>query len=402
LTIANLESALKVSIELICDTNSGKDWPLSVIDKFASSYSDASPCTGKTKINKFQSLRKTFSLKKFILLAIIISIILIFTLPPLIDDSLSTYTEFKLLITPLTSAESQCLSKSHQSDIIVTLTTLPKRLDKIDRTIKTLLLGTFCPAKIYVWIPTFNRRLNQSYSLPEWLIQFNKTSTIVKIFPIEIDYGPGTKLIAPLINRQELNLNENQRLLIIDDDVLYSKQLIQTHDCYTSTLPMIATGINGCILKSLSSGYEPFCYRGEKISSPKLVQVLFGTASFLIRPKYFNLTQIDNFLLSSPADAHYEDDWYFSTLMSHLNIEKYILPIDRRQLVQIDTLWTKRGALIDTDNNENLHWNGMIDYYRETGAEKKDEKLFFKNFEEEKNQQSKFSSETIQACLALR
>lgn len=372
------------------DNESQRKGPLSFID------TQRCAAKAKTVSSIYQAISRSFTPFRFIVCLIAVSLLLFFALPPLIDESLSPWIELKLSVTTLSRAESICINQP-RSDIIVTMTTLPKRIEHIDRTIKTILLGNVCPQSILIWVPTYNHRLNATYEFPDWLLETNRTSSIIRVFPVAEDLGPATKLVAALQQRDRFGWSLDQRLLVIDDDVLYSQRLVQTHDCYTSALPNTATGIVGCNLIDRTGGYDPLCNRGERITSPAPATVLFGTASFLTRPKYFNLTVMDTFLTSAPGDAKFEDDWYFSTLMAQQGVHRLVVPIDRRQLVQMDTLWTKRGALIDTDNGDNSHWRAMIDYYRASGGLQVDI-----DTETNNPQTQPMSMSTLNACLSQR
>jgi len=294
----------------------------------------------------------------------LLSIYGLFVVPTFIDDAVSPWEEVRLSFISLQRAESQCV-RQPRADIVVTLTTLPKRIDVIHRTLKTILLGTACPRQILVWVPTYNRRLNQSYVFPDWLVQYNASSELVRVFRVWQDLGPATKLLAALQKRSELGLASDQRLMVIDDDVLYSRTLVETLDCYSNAMPDVAVGTTGCRTDS-EAGYAPGCAFGEHIRSIEPVQVLFGTASFVIRPRFFNLRLIDTFSQWAPKEARFEDDWFFATAMAKQGVPRAVIPIDRRQLVQIDTLWSNRGDLMNTDNGDNRNWHAMIAYYRAT------------------------------------
>jgi hypothetical protein len=103
------------------------------------------------------------------------------------------------------------------ADIIVTLTTLPSRIERIDMTLKSLLRQTLSPAAIRINIPHTSRREGRAYEVPSWLRRLRS----VHIVRCE-DFGPSTKLIPTL-----LDAGPEQRLLVVDDDRIYHPHFIE-------------------------------------------------------------------------------------------------------------------------------------------------------------------------------
>ena len=147
----------------------------------------------------------------------------------------------------------------------------------------------------------------------------------------------------------------------VDDDVLYSARTVEQFDCWSKYLPLSALGLWGCTL--LKADVSGSCSRGTTLSFPISTDLLFGTASFLVRPSQFNASALAAFMDCAPSSAHFEDDLYFASLLKQSGVDRFIIPIDRRQLVQVDTLLVERGSLMNTDNADNNHFAIMTAFY---------------------------------------
>jgi glycosyltransferase involved in cell wall biosynthesis len=108
------------------------------------------------------------------------------------------------------------------SRVIVTLTTIPSRLsNEIEEGIKlcinSLVNQDYDNYEIHFNIPYKNNFLNQEYVIPEWL-----TEKRVQIYRTE-DLGPVTKLVPTL----ERSNNPEDIIIVVDDDLVYHKDMIK-------------------------------------------------------------------------------------------------------------------------------------------------------------------------------
>jgi len=299
-------------------------------------------------------------IRKFVVCMIATFGITLFIFIPLYDPSLSPWMEVKLSLISLWRAEQICLSKS-PIDIIISLTSLPRRVPHIHRTLKTLLLQTRCPKEIHIWIPSLNDRLQEEYILPDWLLEINRTSRIIHVHKIQQDYGPATKLIPLILTHP---MAEDQIIITLDDDVLYSEKILQQYECWSYLLPNSALGFSGVKMQTSSAGDFLSRRQGHLIQNPVEVDLLFGTASFLTKPKFFNLTYFSSFWSTAPPSARFEDDWWFSGELERKGTRRWVIPIDHRQIVQLDTLLVMRGDLMNSANADNMHFHNMIQWYK--------------------------------------
>ena len=96
--------------------------------------------------------------------------------------------------------------------IIICFSTIPSRIKDLEPVIQSLLNQTLRPDKIYINVPIKYKRFSEKFIEPEYLRKYEK----VKVFYLDEDYGPGTKFIGALLNKE---ISENDYVFITDDDV---------------------------------------------------------------------------------------------------------------------------------------------------------------------------------------
>jgi hypothetical protein len=119
--------------------------------------------------------------------------------------------------------------------IYVALSTIPSRAneDILLKNINHFILSqTETIEKIFITLP--NQYLRFKEKISENMITKLKSNPKIEIIHIENDYGPSSKYLGPLIYKYDII--KNNLLVIIDDDRIYSKNLIKnfviTHNSY--------------------------------------------------------------------------------------------------------------------------------------------------------------------------
>lgn len=199
-----------------------------------------------------------------------------------------------------------------QKNVIVTLTTTPKRINKIWPTLNSIALQSQQPEKIMLWIPKrFKRFANQSISqLPNFIKKYPN----VFIQYIEYDYGPASKLLPCL----EFFAGQNKKLIIIDDDRIYPPHFIRDLLRYEQLDPHAAIGIAGTVMHG-SLRYE---YKATKKMT--LVDVLLGYNGVLVKPTFFS-EDIFHYPPNLP-EAFFEDDVWISGHLQKKDIRRILIP----------------------------------------------------------------------------
>lgn len=130
-----------------------------------------------------------------------------------------------------------------QSDVVVTLTSIPSRLGMLDVVIKSLLSQTLAPAKIVLWLH------------PTWLVPKRLRKLVSERF--EIRTCEGTSSYRKLI--PSLSAFPNTTLVTCDDDLLYPPQwlekLVKAHQQTPDNIVCQAARV---ISKDEQGHYKPY------------------------------------------------------------------------------------------------------------------------------------------------
>jgi hypothetical protein len=135
------------------------------------------------------------------------------------------------------------MSSTVDSNLYVSLTTIPSRLSSIWKTIDSLLAQTVKPTQIVVNIPRqytlrfLRETVNED--LIQLLVDKYSTNPTVVIHRTDRDNGPGTKLIGFLIWKQSQDSqspvhDDNSFVVLTDDDVIYKPDFLSG---FLPTLP---------------------------------------------------------------------------------------------------------------------------------------------------------------------
>ena len=102
--------------------------------------------------------------------------------------------------------------------IYVSLSTIPSRINTINKSIDSLMNQSLKPDKIFLNIPTYFKRFKETIIDKD----IPKLPDIVEITRCD-DCGPGTKLLGS-INK----LKENSLIVLADDDQIYEDYMLET------------------------------------------------------------------------------------------------------------------------------------------------------------------------------
>src|SRR6478752_2815369 len=102
--------------------------------------------------------------------------------------------------------------------VIVSLSTVPDRINNLRPTIRSLLNQTRPPDEIVLAIPEFSIREKRPYVVPKYLLRLPR----VRILHCVKDWGPATKFIPAV--REELAAGRYSSLImVVDDDRIYPR-----------------------------------------------------------------------------------------------------------------------------------------------------------------------------------
>lgn len=131
--------------------------------------------------------------------------------------------------------------------VVVSLTTLPGRYEKLRRMLASVQAQTLLPHAIYLGIPLRSRRLGQEYKpLPPDI------AAQVTIVRLEEDYGPVCKFLGALSHESD----PDTIIVTLDDDVIYPPSHLRKIAARAAEHPLAAVAASGLILSR--SGLQSF------------------------------------------------------------------------------------------------------------------------------------------------
>lgn len=216
---------------------------------------------------------------------------------------------------------------SKNKRVVITLSTLPDRYQKLVKTLKSLKEQDYKVDEIYLSLPTFSVRMNIKYPpLNEEILK------LAKPVYIEKDYGPITKLLGALYSEE----NSDTIIISCDDDYIYPKNFVSSLIAKHNSFPNSALGSSGMLIKYAC----PFCaihpnlseiqYRIPKIqieNDGRKVDILYGFSGVLYLRGFFPRKEDLNMLLSismSDQDLFLNDDIVISAFLAKHGIERRI------------------------------------------------------------------------------
>jgi hypothetical protein len=107
--------------------------------------------------------------------------------------------------------------------VVVTMTTIPSRIDNISQVVDNLLAQTYAFDKLCLYVPDVCARQDLEYKIPDCLFDISRRDPRFVVRKIATDYGPATKILPAMI---EFGV-KNTVLISVDDDVILEEHAIE-------------------------------------------------------------------------------------------------------------------------------------------------------------------------------
>lgn len=325
-----------------------------------------------------------------IVILIALLLLLLFAFSPLLDytsnkgidelDNRSVWLTERSRAVDLSEAETPELVPR----VVVSVTTIPERIEDLRFTVKSLLKQSQPPDEVAINIP-YKTLKGKEYIIPEWLVKMTqKSKSKVKMYRLEKDLGPASKLL-PTMQRE----HEDSKIICVDDDIVYPPMLIESlvktslknPECAITTFSkkLIFTGANN----PPKNGSLWSWLRAQRLSGNARSDLVLGVFGFLVKPRFFfeEKTIVEPFGEShvetfasvydysiGPPEAIWVDDIWVS---GHLSLRKIpiISPQFNIHLVSLPVIKQQRTVgLIRTVNSSGQNDNKTIAYFWAQGA----------------------------------
>lgn len=199
--------------------------------------------------------------------------------------------------------------------IIACLTTLPKRIKKIHKVIKSIVNQTRKLDKIYINIP-YKTMNNQPYTIPSFFYHYKKEIEIIRCD----DFGPITKILPVL----DIETDPNTYIVTLDDDIVIHKDVIKILEKRIKKYPNSALSFSGWCIGSFPCYIEFF----NKLEKDKEVDWLQGTNAILYPRYILDKNKIVKFMQSLPKFMIKHDDHILCAYLEIQKIKKIVLKED--------------------------------------------------------------------------
>ena len=223
---------------------------------------------------------------------------------------------------------------------IMSLTTIPSRINSVENTIQSLVEQTLKPEKIVLNLPKiYNFRFNSSIQDLHIKKLLNKYNDKIIINYVDDDYGPGTKLLG-LIKSKIINMDiKDTYIVLVDDDHIYKPYMLEYFDNYNK---------KEYDNKLEVSSYYSFIYHNLRNNS----QIMIGQGGdgFFIKPELLNKFEDYYDIIKNYEIINYHDDYYISNYfhLKQIPINYIIPPYD--SLIYIKDTSSYSNALTQLEN----------------------------------------------------
>jgi len=227
--------------------------------------------------------------------------------------------------------------------VVISLTTIPDRLDHIRPALHSLLDQSRRPDRIVLNLPEVSRRQQQGYDVPGYLKQLS----CIEIHRCDRDWGPATKFMPTL----QTETDPDTIIIVIDDDQIYPRNMVEDFVEHAKKLPKAALCSRGHAIPAGMVHTRRDTIYGTDITEPRPVEIIQGSAGFLVRPRFFSEEIFD--YESGPPEAFFNDDIWLAGHFAGRRVERFVVPFGNCYS-RISTWSAKRTlSLNEGENSDN-------------------------------------------------
>ncbi len=278
-------------------------------------------------------------------------IILIITIAVLVTSVLITLAIYfgwhRYIYLSCKSAESfdriydQLPQVNTDSRVVVSLTTIPGRINRIKPVINSILDQNVKVDKIVINLPKKYKRFEKELTIPNFI----ENCENIHIHRVNKDYGPITKLLPTLAQEKD-----DTKIIYVDDDMIYGRDFVENMVAYSEKYPDKAICNHAWSVKR-------FLDHNKYDSKDERKDVAEGFAGVLVKPKFFR-DDIYN-ILEAPESAFFSDDIWISGHLAKNGIDILVTKYNK----YYNTLLIRKDSLLYGPNKDNKNTKEMIRYF---------------------------------------
>ncbi len=250
--------------------------------------------------------------------------------------------------------------------VVISLTTIPKRINKLKPTLCSILDQTRRVDEICINVP-YTTLKGDIYNIPDWLKRLKN----VRIKRCDKDWGPSTKLIPTLIREDHKTI-----IIVVDDDVIYGSKTVENHvqvfyqrNCKDAIISF-GSKINKSLHIEGTEGFIPPPHMNFKSSGYS--HVVYGHHSFLVTPEMFTKTKDGTFnnhrifeYNRAPKECLWVDDIWFSGWLLYNNIKIWSTGFVNGTIAISSLTTSNTPSLCHNKNNNNRNNNICIKWFHQ-------------------------------------
>jgi hypothetical protein len=247
--------------------------------------------------------------------------------------------------------------------IVVSLTTIPSRINNLHYTINSIFNQSLNPNIIVVNIPLEYCNYKDTINIPEFLYRENIIINRVK------DYGPATKLLGLYNSKIFNNMNNNDIIIIVDDDRIYNYNFIENFINYHKKYPDYVLTSAGWEIELLSHNklkYNKQLFpRGIEFKDCGFIDILGGCCGFLLTKNMCPFNNKEIFNIDNNDSKFYQDDVIISGFLT-INKTKIFLIVGNDEKRSINDTVNALASINGNFNRQNCNYNSIkhfIDNY---------------------------------------
>ncbi|MDR3541962.1 MAG: hypothetical protein P4L69_13485 [Desulfosporosinus sp.] len=226
--------------------------------------------------------------------------------------------------------------------IVVSLSTIPSRCDKLDETLVSLASQTLKPDAIFISVSKNSIRENKPYPVKALAKTVKRVLPGVgRVIVLDEDYGPLTKLMGPLLNEDD----PTTLIITVDDDQKYGEKLVETLVKASEQTPNAAVCMCGHVVGHFPNVWGYRCSRMDRpwpmkklyLKPGSQVDIISGWCGVLYpRGIFGDKDSIPNPAMESMRKEslkilHRHDDLYISAWLDLLKVKKYVTAYAEKQ-----------------------------------------------------------------------
>jgi len=246
---------------------------------------------------------------------------------------------------------------------IISLTTTPDRISKIRPILISLLDQSYAVEEIRINVP-YKSCKGKEYIIPDWL---NKLKS-VKIYRTNKDWGPATKLIPTL-----LDVKQNKKIIVVDDDVIYGYYTIETLNNYYHKFNKVnkynvvknktAITMYGDVINEKYDTDNSLKTRiVNYVTGHTFTDLLRGHSAYLVTPNMFKKELYDYSRI--PKECFYVDDNYFSAHLKKNNVKILMVGMSYKAVPLPEMTSCAIGALHGNENHNGKNEKVVNKYFK--------------------------------------